>query len=64
MNNVDLSEMPAEFMRRIKRLETLACPAEKDRDFYEIQMSRAKHGGMNYREALEFVIRERNGGAD
>jgi len=50
--------------RRMRRLERLALSDPNDRFLFEQEMQVAEQAGMNYREALEHVIRVRNGGAD
>ncbi len=56
-------ETVAEFMVRRKKLETLACPADSEVPFYNDHMQIANQHGMDYQEALEFIIRMRQGGA-
>lgn len=56
-----------EFEHRIRRLECLALPDKTlptDRSLYLREMRTAEEARMNYREALEHVIRVRHGGAD
>ena len=50
-------------MVRRKRLEALACPADTEVPFFNDHMLIANQHGMDYQEALEFVIRMRNGGS-
>ena len=50
-------------MVRRKRLEGLACPAESEIPFFNEHMEIANQQGMNYGEALEFIIRMRHGDA-
>jgi len=50
-------------MVRRKKLETLACPADSEVPFYNDHMQVANQHGMDYQEALEFIIRMRHGGA-
>jgi len=57
-------ESPAHFTARIRRLEHLACPAPEDEALYHALMAEAKDRGLNYKQALEYIIRIRNGGAD
>lgn len=60
-------ETVQQFERRMRLLERLALPdvsTASDRKLYEREMRIADAAGMNYREALEHVIRVRNGGAD
>ena len=56
------NESVAEFMVSRKHLEALACPADSEIPFNE-HMEIANQHGMNYGEALEFIIRMRHGGA-
>jgi len=57
-------EPPDQFMARIRRLEHLARPTAEDDALFHALMADAKEKGLNYREALEYTIRMRNGGAD
>ncbi len=57
------NESVAEFMVRRKRLEALACPADSEIPFFNEHMEIANQHGMDYGEALEFIIRMRHGGA-
>ncbi len=50
-------------MVRRKHLEALACPADSEIPFFNEHMEIANQHGMNYQEALEFIIRMRHGGA-
>ena len=50
-------------MVRRKQLEALACPADSEIPFFNEHMEIANQHGMNYGEALEFIIRMRHGGA-
>ena len=50
-------------MVRRKRLETLACPVDSEIPFFNEHMEIANQHGMDYGEALEFIIRMRHGGA-
>lgn len=50
-------------MFRRKKLEALACPADREIPFFNEHMEIANQQGMNYQEALEFIIRMRHGGA-
>ncbi len=54
----------AEFAARMRRLEALACPNDEDIPFFNEQIQIASRHGLNYRECLEFIVRERHGGAD
>lgn len=54
---------PQEFSRRLAQLETLAREASTEAGFLKVT-EQAKAAGMSYKEALEAVIREANGGAD
>lgn len=58
------AETIKDFEQRMRRLERLALPNSEQRDLFEREMQAADEAGMNYREALEHVIRIRNGGAD
>ena len=51
-----------EMTGKLKRVESLACPTEGDVPFFQELMGVAAQHQMNYREALEFVIRMRHGG--
>jgi len=57
-------ETVAEFMVRRKTLEALACPSDSAIPFFNEHMRIANQHGMEYQEALEFIIRMRHGGAD
>jgi len=57
-------ETVAAFNQRMKRLQTLACPLDEDRAFFDEKMCEASALGMNYKEGLEYVICLRNGGCD
>ncbi len=57
------NESVAEFMVRRKQLEALACSADSEIPFFNEHMEIANQHGMNYGEALEFIIRMRHGGA-
>jgi hypothetical protein len=57
-------ESPEQFSARIRRLERPACPTPQDEVIFHALMAEAKDRGLNYREALEYTIRVRNGGAD
>ncbi|MGI4756508.1 MAG: hypothetical protein ACRYGF_06630 [Janthinobacterium lividum] len=57
------SQTPAEFSRSLALLESLARSASTESSFLKV-MGQAKAAGLSYREALEAVIREANGGAD
>lgn len=52
------------FEAQMRHLERLALPDSKERTLFEQEMRVADESGMNYREALEHVIRIRNGGSD
>lgn len=64
---VDLSfkqPTPSEFMSRVSRLEALAHPkTEIESRQYAEWMNAAKANGLNYVEALEYVIGMKSGGA-
>jgi hypothetical protein len=57
-------ESPQQFMARIRRLEQLACLNPEDRPVFEALMEEAKRLNLSYKDALEYTIRIRNGGAD
>jgi hypothetical protein len=57
-------ETPEEFSFKLRRLHKLATKAACDEDHFVLMLGRAKAAGMTYKEGLEFVIREANGGAD
>ena len=40
------------------------CPTDRDIPFFNEQIKIASRYGLNYRECLEFIVRERHGGAD
>ena len=52
-----------EFSRQLAQLERLAREASTEAGFLRVT-EQAKAAGMTYKEALETVIREANGGAD
>lgn len=54
----------AESTAQMKRLESLACPTEGDVLLFNELMGVATQHRMNYREALNFVIRMRHCGYD
>ncbi|MGI4756972.1 MAG: hypothetical protein ACRYGF_09015 [Janthinobacterium lividum] len=54
---------PEEFSRQLAQLEILAREASTEAGFLRVT-EQAKAAGMTYKEALESVIREANGGAD
>jgi len=56
-------ETVAEFVVGRKTLEALACPADSEIPFFNDHMEIANQHGMDYQEALEFIIRMRHGGA-
>jgi len=57
-------ESVAAFNARMKRLEALACPLDRDIPFFNEYAYIADQHGLNYRESLEFIICMRNGGSD
>jgi hypothetical protein len=57
------NESVAEFMIRRKKLEALARPADSEIAFFNDHMQIANQHGMDYQEALEFIIRMRKEGA-
>jgi hypothetical protein len=58
------SESVPEFNARMKRLEALACPTPQDVSFFnEVVASPEAQRMTSYRDALELVIRLRQGGA-
>jgi len=57
-------ESVAQFNARMKRLQRLACPTDQDRVFFDQKIQEASGLGMNYREALEYIICLRNGGSE
>ncbi|WP_263419887.1 hypothetical protein [Terriglobus albidus] len=57
-------DFPEEFTSRIRRLERLACPTPQDEIIFHPLMAEAKDRRLSYKEALEFTIRVRAGGAD
>jgi hypothetical protein len=58
-----MAEVVADFTARMKRLEALACPTQADTPFFNEHVEISNREGMNYREALEFIIRMRHGGS-
>jgi hypothetical protein len=56
-------ETVAEFNARMKTLEVLACPTPDDAPFFNSILTLPEAREMNYRDALELVIRLRHGGA-
>ena len=57
-------ESPEQFTARVRRLERLACPTPQDETVFHALMAEAKDRGLSYKEALEYTIRMRSGGAD
>jgi len=51
-------------MAKVRRLERLACPSEDDEALFGALMEQAKEHGLSYKDALEYAICMRNGGAD
>ena len=54
---------PEEFSRRLALLESLARSSSTEVDFLRVT-EQSKNAGMTYKEALEAVILDANGGAD
>lgn len=59
-----MMESPQQFTSRMHRLERLACPTPEDEALFHALMATAKELGLSYKDALEYTIRMRNGGAD
>ncbi len=57
-------ESVAAFNARMKRLEALACPLDRDIPFFNEHVGIADQHGLDYRELLEFITCMRNGGSD
>lgn len=57
-------DTPDQFMAKVHRLERLACPSEDDEALFHALMEQAKEHGLSYKDALEYTICMRNGGAD
>ena len=53
----------AEFARKMRVLEQVACPSEEDRPFFNAHINDLGPDS-SYRENLENVVRLRNGAAD
>ncbi len=59
-----LEQSPQEFSGRCRRLEIIVDGLGLSSSWREAHIQEAKAAGMNYREALEHIIRQATGGAD